>query len=105
MEDLLDELIGNFEDESDQRSLGIMTRPGGVLSLPGTLRPDELAGATDVTLPDGLWETVAGYVLAELGRLPAVGDGVATAHGVFRVSAMDGYRITELELRPRRNPG
>lgn len=101
MEDLLEELIGEFEDESDQRALGIRTRPGGVLSLPGTLRPDELESATRVALPDGPWETVAGYVLAELGRLPAVGDSVATAEGVFHVSAMDGYRITELELRPR----
>ena len=101
MEDLLEELIGNFEDESDQLSLGVRTRPGGVLSLPGALRPDELAAATGIELPDGPWETVAGYVLAELGRLPANGDRLSTAVGMFSVSAMDGYRITELELRPR----
>jgi CBS domain containing-hemolysin-like protein len=101
MEDLLEELIGDFEDESDQLSLGVRTRQGGVLSLPGALRPDELAAATGIELPDGPWETVAGYVLAELGRMPAVGDRLATPAGMFRISAMDGYRVTELELRPR----
>lgn len=101
MEDLLEELIGNFEDESDQSATGIRTRPGGVLVLPGTLRPDELADACGVDLPDGPWETVAGYTLARLGRLPEPGDRVATSVGVFRVTGMDGYRITELELEPR----
>jgi len=101
MEDLLEELIGDFEDESDQLSLGVRTRPGGVLSLPGALRPDELAAATGIELPDGPWETVAGYVLAELGRMPVEGDRLATAVGMFGISGMDGYRITELELRPR----
>ena len=101
MEDLLEELIGNFEDESDPGAVGIRTRAGGALALPGALRPDELADAAGVELPDGPWETVAGYVLAELGRLPAAGDRLATAVGVFQVTAMDGYRITELELQPR----
>jgi CBS domain containing-hemolysin-like protein len=102
LEDLLEELIGNFEDESDQSARGIAARPGGVLVLPGTLRPDELADASAVTLPDGPWETVAGYVLAQLGHLPEPGDRLTTDVGAFRITAMDGYRITELELRPRR---
>jgi CBS domain containing-hemolysin-like protein len=103
LEDLLEELIGNFEDESDRAARGIVTRPGGRLILPGALRPDELADATGITLPDGPWETVAGYVLAELGRLPARDDRVATEVGVLRVTAMDGFRVTEIELQPRRS--
>ena len=101
MEDLLEELIGNVEDESDQLTLGVHTRPGGIVSLPGALRPDELETATGIALPDGPWETVAGYVLAELGRLPVPGDRLSTPAGMFRVTAMDRYRITELELLPR----
>lgn len=104
MEDLLEELIGNVEDESDQSARGIATRAGGVLILPGTLRPDELADAVGVALAQGPWETIAGYVLAQLGHLPEAGDRLATDVGVFTISAMDGYRITELELRPRRAP-
>ncbi|MBW3605077.1 MAG: hemolysin family protein [Actinobacteria bacterium] len=101
MEDLLEELIGNFEDESDRSVGGIRTRPGGVLVLPGSLRPHELDDASGIALPDGPWETLAGYVLAQLGRLPAHGDRVATDIGVLRVTGMDGYRITEVELQPR----
>ena len=73
----------------------------GVLVLPGTLRPDELADAVGVALPEGAWETVAGYVLAQLGHLPTAGDCLATDVGVFTISRMDGYRITEIELRAR----
>lgn len=104
MEDLLEELIGNVEDESDQSERGIAARPGGLLVLPGTLRPDELADAVGIALPDGPWETVAGYVLAQLGHLPVAGDRLATEVGVFTVSAMDSYRITELQLQPRHRP-
>lgn len=102
MEDLLEELIGNFEDESDRSVTGVRTRPGGILVLPGSLRPHELADAANITLPDGPWETLAGYVLAELGRMPAHGDRIATEVGVFRVSGMEAYRIIEVELQPRR---
>ena len=101
MEDLLEELIGNVEDESDQSARGVAARPGGVLVLPGTLRPDELADAVGVALPEGPWETIAGYVLAQLGHLPTAGDRLATDVGVFTLSRMDGYRITEIELRAR----
>jgi CBS domain containing-hemolysin-like protein len=50
MEDLLEELIGNFEDESDRSVTGVRTRPGGILVLPGSLRPHELADAADIAL-------------------------------------------------------
>jgi CBS domain containing-hemolysin-like protein len=103
MEDLLEELIGNVEDESDPVVRGVRGRPGGVVVLPGTIRPDELTAATGVVLPDGPWETVAGYLLAEFGRIPRAGDRLGTAVGVFTVTGVDANRITEVQLRPRRD--
>jgi CBS domain containing-hemolysin-like protein len=73
----------------------------GTVAAAGTLRPDELADAVGVALPEGPWETIAGYVLAQLGHLPTAGDRLATDVGVFTISRMDGYRIIEIELRAR----
>ncbi|HVL98876.1 MAG TPA: hemolysin family protein [Egibacteraceae bacterium] len=104
LEDLLEELIGEFEDESDRPgSAGHVLRrrpPDGALLLPGALRPDELADRTGVAVPEGEWETVAGYVIAQLGRLPRVGDAVPVPDGSrLEVTTMQGHRILELALR------
>ncbi|MEX0657999.1 MAG: hemolysin family protein [Egibacteraceae bacterium] len=106
LEDLLEELIGEFEDESDHPGPGtsatgrsLPRRRDGALLVPGALRPDELADRAPVSLPEGEWETVAGYVIAELQRLPEIGDTVQTADGCrLEVTQMDGHRIVELAL-------
>jgi len=100
LEDVLEELIGEFEDESDRRVRPLRRRPDGALLVPGTLRPDELAERVDVSLPSGDWETVAGFVLARLGRLPSEGDTVAVGGGRLEVARMKGYRVVELALHP-----
>jgi CBS domain containing-hemolysin-like protein len=105
LEDLLEEIIGDFEDESDLRSRGIRARRDGSVTFPGTLRPDELRSAGVVDLPDGEWETVAGYVIAALGRMPGTGDRVAVDDQLITVTRMDGHRIVELNLRPGNVPG
>lgn len=101
LEDVLEELIGEFEDESDRAGSALRRRPDGALLLPATLRPDELSERAGVDLPEGDWETVAGYVIAELGRLPHVGDSVDTPSGRFEVTRMDGHRVLELALHRR----
>ena len=109
LEDLLEELIGEFEDESDRPSVGaylsggpsVDRRDDGALLVSGALRPDELADRAPVTLPEGEWETVAGYVIAELGRMPDVGDTVDAPDGYrLEVTKMDGHRVVELALHP-----
>lgn len=106
LEDVLEELIGEFEDESDRAGSALRRRADGALLLSGTLRPDELAERAGVDLPEGDWETVAGYVIAELGRLPRVGDVVDTPSGRFEVTRMDGHRVLELAFsRPAARRG
>jgi CBS domain containing-hemolysin-like protein len=99
LEDLLEEIIGDFEDESDLRARGIRTRRDGSVLFPGTLRPDELRTAEVVDLPDGEWETVAGYVIAALGRMPEAGDVVGVDDRTLTVTRMDGHRIVEVSMR------
>jgi CBS domain containing-hemolysin-like protein len=105
LEDLIEELIGDFEDETDasQRRRVPSRHPirrgaGGRILLPGAIRPDELEDQTGVKLPEGDYETVAGFVIAVLGRVPDEGDVVQTESFRLEVTAMDGPRVVELGL-------
>jgi CBS domain containing-hemolysin-like protein len=70
-------------------------------TFPGILRPDELLERTRVVVPEeGPYETVAGWLMSELGRLPAVGDTVEIAGGTFRIERLDGRRIDRVRFTP-----
>ncbi|QBI21445.1 HlyC/CorC family transporter [Egibacter rhizosphaerae] len=99
LEDVLEELIGEFYDESDRRER-IHRRADGVWLVPGTLRPDELAAQTGLQLPPGEWETVAGYLMASLGRLPQTGDGVEHEGTRLEAAVVDGHRVVQVAVSP-----
>ncbi|MGN6125350.1 MAG: transporter associated domain-containing protein, partial [Humibacter sp.] len=66
-----------------------------------TLRPDEVKDRTGIDIPDdGPYETVAGYVMNELDRLPVVGDEVRVGGGMLRVERLDGRRVDTLRFTP-----
>lgn len=100
LEDLIEELIGEFEDESDVRVGRMRRRAGGTVVVPGSWRPDELAAETGVELPEGEWETVAGFVLAELGHVPEPGEQVTATEAVLTVEAVEGQRIARVAVTP-----
>ncbi|MGR0220257.1 hemolysin family protein [Agromyces sp. ZXT2-6] len=100
LEDLVEELVGEVSDEHDRTRAGVVRR-GEFVSFPGMLRPDELLDRTGIQVPeDGAYETVAGYVMSVLGRLPAVGDEVDVDGGRFRVQRLDGRRIDRIQFTP-----
>ncbi len=100
LEDLVEELVGEVADEHDRTRAGVV-RSRDWLTFPGMLRPDELLERADVSVPeDGPYETVAGYIMSELGRLPVVGDTVPVDGGEFRVERLDGRRIDRVRFTP-----
>lgn len=101
LEDVIEELIGDFDDETDRRVGDCRRLPDGSFVMGGTTRPDEFELCTGVGLPDGDWHTVAGYVIAAADEIPSVGDVIETPVGSFEVAAMDGYAIDELVVRVR----
>lgn len=105
LEDVIEELIGDFDDESDRRIGDCEQRPDGSYSMGGTTRPDEFAACTGVELPDGDWHTVAGFVIDAADEIPSVGDVVDTGIGTFEIVAMDGYAIDELVVRLHERTG
>lgn len=99
LEDVIEELIGEFDDESDQQFHDCEPREDGSFLVGGTARPDEFAACTGVELPEGDWQTVAGYVIDAADEIPSLGDVITTDVGSFEVMAMDGYAIVELVVR------
>jgi CBS domain containing-hemolysin-like protein len=100
LEDLVEELVGEVSDEHD-RSKADVVRSRDWFTFPGILRPDELLERTSVVVPeDGPYETVGGWLMSELGRIPVVGDTVEIPGGVFRIERLDGRRIDRVRFTP-----
>ena len=101
LEDLVEELVGDLVDEHDRTRAGVV-RGRDSLTFPGMLRPDELKERAGVLVPEeGPYETVAGFVMSELGRLPAVGDELELESGTLRVERLDGRRIDRIRFTPQ----
>jgi CBS domain containing-hemolysin-like protein len=99
LEDVIEELIGDFDDESDRRLGDAEALADGGWRIPGTMRVDLFEECTGVALPEGEWQTVAGYVIDALDEIPKVGDCITTELGDFEVVDMDGYAIETLHVR------
>ncbi|QIG43846.1 HlyC/CorC family transporter [Nocardioides anomalus] len=101
LEDLVEELVGELEDEFD-RTRSDVVRRGRSAVFDASLRPDEVLDRAGVAVPDSEeWETVAGYVLDQLERVPEPGDEVSLPDGgTLRVEHVDGARITRLRHQP-----
>jgi putative hemolysin len=96
----VEELIGDIQDEYDTEEGSPRRLRGGEVEVDGLLNLDEFAEQTGVILPEGPYETVAGYVLAALGRLPAVGDTVVVNSHRLTVTEMDARRIARVRVGP-----
>lgn len=100
VEDLLEELVGEIYDETDRDVVGAELEPDGSLVLPGTFPVHDLPDL-GVELPEGDYATVAGLVLAALGRIPeAAGDSVRIDGWQVTVLGVDRRAITRVRLSP-----
>jgi CBS domain containing-hemolysin-like protein len=100
LEDVLEEIVGEIDDEHDRPTptLTRVQRPGEWL-LDGTLHPDEVFDACGFVVPEGDFETLAGFVLDRLGRIPSVGDAFDHHRWTLEVVALDGHRVATIRLR------
>jgi putative hemolysin len=105
LEDLIEEVIGEIYDEYDEEVVPDgEERPGGPHEVDGLLNLDDFAEVTGLQLPEGPYETVAGYVLAELGRIPVAGDAVEAEGRTLTVTELDGRRISRLAVSRAPDP-
>jgi len=97
LEDLVEELIGEIRDEYDVEQEATRLR-GGEIEVDGLLNLDEFTEQTGIELPEGPYETAAGFVIAALGKLPGPGDSVQVAGHTITVTELDGRRIARLRV-------
>ncbi|WP_147794999.1 hemolysin family protein [Cellulomonas sp. Y8] len=101
LEDLVEELVGDIRDEYDMPgSSGAEAREGAPGSYDAGITIEEFTELTGVPLADGPYETVAGFVIARLGRLGDVGDAVDVDGHRVEVTAVDGRRIARVRVVP-----
>lgn len=98
LEDLLEEIVGDIEDEHDpsKREAQLTKPPSGVFVLSGMLHPDQVRDQTGFEMPEGPYETLAGFVLTLLNRVPDQGDHTIYEGWELKVTQMDGRRIAQV---------
>jgi putative hemolysin len=100
LEDLVEEIVGEIQDEYDVDRPRHHVDAAGSATFPGGLTIEDFAEQTGVELDDGDYETVAGYIMARLGRMPEVGDAVLVDGYQIEVAEMEGRRITRVAVTP-----
>lgn len=97
-EDIAEELVGDIADEFDEPAVLTARRPGQPVTLAGTTTLDELEEATGLAAPEGPYETLAGFVLDQLGEIPAAGTSISWNGWRLAVTEIDGLRIAEVDV-------
>lgn len=100
LEDLVEELVGDVEDEHDQPVSRVQLSADGSYLVTGLLRPDEIRTLGPEVPDDDGYDTVAGFVSDTLDRLPEVGDRIEIDDWAFEVTRMDGLRVDRIKLTP-----
>jgi putative hemolysin len=101
LEDLMEEVIGEITDEYDVAEEPARALRGGAVEVDGLLNLEDFEERTGLELPEGPYETVAGFVINELGRLPEVDESVVALGQRFTVTELDGRRIAKVRLTPQ----
>lgn len=96
IEDLLEEIVGEIEDEYDPRESRLTRPPSGIHVVPGLMHASELLDATGFELPEGDYETLGGLLLTLFDRIPSQGDHVSYQGWEFKVVEMDRNRIARV---------
>ncbi|GIE80980.1 hypothetical protein Aph02nite_69300 [Actinoplanes philippinensis] len=104
IEDLVEELVGEIADEHDadldETGTQELTAPGGekTFLVDGLLREDEVHEQTGFRLPEGPYETLAGFLLARLGHIPVAGESLEEHGWEFTVMEVDRHRIEQVRV-------
>ena len=101
LEDLVEELVGDIRDEYDEDQQAARRTVTGNLEVEGLLNLDDFEDEAGFALPEGPYETVAGYVQASLGHIPQVGETVEFDGHRITVTETDGRRVARLLVVPR----
>jgi len=99
LEDILEELVGEIHDEHDLEEDQVFVRPDGSVLLDGRVTIRELNRRVALDLPESDdYTTITGFLMAQTGKLPVLGDTIVHDGLVFTVEKTEGRRITRLRV-------
>jgi CBS domain containing-hemolysin-like protein len=104
IEDLIEELVGEIRDEHDDVEFEVERLGEGRFLAPGSLRVHEVADAIGLELPEGDYETIAGFLMDRLQRIPLLRDEVVHDGWRIRVQSMDHRRVEQVLIEGRSGP-
>jgi CBS domain containing-hemolysin-like protein len=100
LEDLIEEIVGEIQDEHEFEPLPFEEELEGEVRIHGSVPLPEVNERFGLSLPEDLHETIGGFVFGTLGRVAKAGDEVAIPGGTLRVLEMDGRRIDRIAYFP-----
>jgi putative hemolysin len=98
LEDLIEEIVGEIQDEHELEPLPFEEEAEGETRISGGVSLEEVNDRFGLELPDDIYDTIGGFVFGQLGRIASEGDEVAFPGGRLRVVAMEGRRIDRVAL-------
>ncbi|QIN82601.1 DUF21 domain-containing protein [Rubrobacter tropicus] len=99
IEDIIEEIVGEIQDEFDEGEAAIEPIGEGLFAIDGRIPITDVNEHFDLDLPHEDFETIGGYVLGSLGRPPEAGDSVEADGATLHVKSVDGQRVSMLTLR------
>lgn len=98
LEDILEEIVGEIQDEYDVEENDIIMKPDGSAIVDGTVAADMVCERFDVACPEGDFESIAGMMMNELGHIPALDESVEIAGIRITVIEKEGHRVKHLRV-------
>jgi magnesium and cobalt exporter, CNNM family len=106
LEDLLEEIVGEVQDEFDPTQETVVPQPDGNYLVDGLMAIEEVDERFGLNIEEPYYETIGGYVFGQLGRAAIVGDEVTAPSGHrLRVAELDGLRVARVLLLPQETSG
>ena len=100
VEDLVEEIVGEIADEHDtpEDELDAVTKSPGEMTVDGGIKIDDINEILPKPLPAGEYETVAGFIMHILGRLPKQGEEIPYDGVRFKIAQMEQTRINSVTI-------
>ncbi len=107
LEDLVEEIVGDLEDEYDTVDKQVTIINAHEFITEGTVKIDFLNDQLHLNINDEEYDTIGGYVFGAFGRIPEVGESIVSENKRFTVQALDKHRIERIkvDIRPKLQEG
>jgi CBS domain containing-hemolysin-like protein len=99
IEDILEEIVGDIEDEYDRRRPLVRKMGERQWVASGRVEAEDLLGTTGFEMPEGDYETLAGFLLTQLGHVPAAGERLVWGRFVLTVALANERAILEVDIQ------